>query len=163
MSDGKKISLSLRKKAFLVKQLTLVHGAILEDELVDELEALLLRRRLQISQQLVLREVELGRPRYSVRRLSVLDPAVTVVPIVASEPFLFRKGKKLVNSSQRPHVQSVSWTIALWLERWLYHALNSSVTYWIGSDLLLLVSFVSTAASLAHVLVIALFFYSYNS
>ena len=32
-----------KEKAFIVKQLTLVHGAILEDQFVDELEALLLR------------------------------------------------------------------------------------------------------------------------
>ena len=74
-----------------MKQLTLVHGAILEDQFVDELEALLLRWRFQLSEQLILREVELGRPGHPVGCLSILYPAVAVVPIVSSKPFLFRK------------------------------------------------------------------------
>ena len=77
-----------------MKQLTLVHGAILEDQLVDELEALLLRRCFELCEQLILCEVELGGPGYPVGCLSILYPAVTVVPIVPSKPFLFRKMAK---------------------------------------------------------------------
>ena len=77
-----------------MKQLTLVHGAVLEDQLVDELEALLLRRCLELSQQLILCEVELGGPGHAMGCLSILYPAVTVVPIVSSKPFLFRKMAK---------------------------------------------------------------------
>ena len=62
--------------------LTLVHGSVLKDELVDELESLRLGCILKLGEQCVVREVELHGAGDALRCPAVLQSAVPVVPIV---------------------------------------------------------------------------------
>ena len=94
MSDGKNVAILPYESEKGRLLLTFVHGSVFKYQLINELQPLLFRRILQFRQQMIISEVKLRGTRHTMGCFPILNPTVSIVAIVASEPLLFPRKKE---------------------------------------------------------------------